>query len=40
MTADGQDACKRGGWKNFNNPVFKNQGECVRFVVSNGKPKP
>jgi hypothetical protein len=35
-----KDDCKRGGWKSFNNPVFKNQGECVRSVVSNGKPKP
>lgn len=22
--------CTNGGWKNFNNPSFKNQGECVR----------
>jgi hypothetical protein len=35
-----KDQCKRGGWRDFNTPVFKNQGECVRFVVSNGKPKP
>jgi hypothetical protein len=35
-----KDECKRGGWQDFNNPVFKNQGECVRSVVSNGKPKP
>lgn len=30
-----KDACKRGGWRDFNNPVFKNQGQCVRLVVSN-----
>ena len=26
------DACKNGGWKNFNSPVFKNQGACVSYV--------
>jgi hypothetical protein len=26
-------ACKKGGWKTFTNPTFKNQGQCVRFVV-------
>jgi len=25
--------CKHGGWKNFNNPTFKNQGQCVSFVA-------
>jgi hypothetical protein len=24
--------CKKGGWKNFNNPPFKNQGQCVAYV--------
>jgi hypothetical protein len=24
--------CKNGGWKNFNNPAFKNQGQCVEYV--------
>jgi hypothetical protein len=24
--------CKKGGWKNFNNPSFKNQGQCVAYV--------
>ena len=32
-----KDQCKDNGWKNFNNPTFKNQGDCVSFVVSNGK---
>ena len=27
--------CKNGGWLNFTNPTFKNQGDCVSFV--NGK---
>ncbi len=26
--------CKKGGWKNFSNPVFKNQGKCVSYVES------
>jgi hypothetical protein len=24
--------CKNNGWKNFTNPTFKNQGQCVEFV--------
>ena len=27
-----KDQCKKGGWKNFNNPPFKNQGQCVSYV--------
>jgi hypothetical protein len=26
------DYCKRGGWMQFNDPVFKNQGDCVSYV--------
>lgn len=26
------DQCKKGGWMQFSNPSFKNQGECVSFV--------
>ncbi len=29
--------CKKGGWKTFNNPVFRNQGDCVSYVQSNGR---
>lgn len=28
-----KDQCKNGGFKNFNNPSFKNQGECVSYVA-------
>jgi hypothetical protein len=28
--------CKRGGWKNFTNPSFKNQGQCVSSVARAG----
>jgi hypothetical protein len=27
-----KDQCKNGGWKTFNNPTFRNQGQCVSFV--------
>jgi hypothetical protein len=29
-----KDQCKKGGWALFNNPVFKNQGDCVSYVSS------
>ena len=32
------DQCKNGGWKTFG--VFKNQGDCVSFVTSNGRNPP
>jgi YVTN family beta-propeller protein len=27
-----KDQCKNGGWENFTNPTFKNQGQCIKFV--------
>jgi hypothetical protein len=33
------DQCKRDGWRNYND-MFKNQGDCVSFVVTNGKNAP
>lgn len=30
-----KEACKKDGWKDFNNPTFKNQGACVSFVQAN-----
>lgn len=32
-----KEMCKKGGWKIFNNPSFKNQGACVSFVESNDR---
>jgi hypothetical protein len=29
-----KDQCKNDGWTSFNNPTFKNQGDCVSYVVS------
>jgi hypothetical protein len=26
-----KDQCKNGGWQTFNNPSFKNQGDCIQF---------
>jgi hypothetical protein len=27
-----KEECKNDGWKKFNNPSFKNQGDCIKFV--------
>jgi hypothetical protein len=32
-SADFSRPCKKGGWKNFTNPTFKNQGQCVKSLV-------
>lgn len=34
LTPVTKDECKKDGWKTFNSPTFKNQGQCVSFVVS------
>lgn len=31
--ATNMNQCKNGGWKLFNNPVYKNQGQCVSSTV-------
>jgi len=31
-----KNECKKDGWKIFDNPSFKNQGDCVSYVQSNG----
>ena len=31
--ADVSRPCKNGGWKTFTNPSFKNQGQCVKYLV-------
>ena len=33
-----KDQCKNGGWRNY--PGFKNQGQCVSFVATDGKHHP
>jgi hypothetical protein len=33
------DMCKKDGWKTFA-PLFKNQGDCVSFVVTGGSNEP
>jgi len=30
-----KDQCKKDGWKTFNNPTFKNQGQCVSYSNHN-----
>lgn len=32
-----KDQCKDGAWQDFNNPTFKNQGDCVSYVATGGK---
>lgn len=34
--------CKKGGWKTFVTPdgTFKNQGDCVSWIATNGKNAP
>lgn len=31
--ADFTRPCKKGGWKSFTSPTFKNQGQCVKYLV-------
>ncbi len=31
-TPTNKDMCKNGGWMNFTNPSFKNQGQCVSYT--------
>lgn len=30
-----KDDCKKQGWESFNNPTFRNQGQCVKWVNHN-----
>lgn len=30
-----KDDCKNGGWQTFNDPAFKNQGDCIHWVNEN-----
>lgn len=32
-----KDACKGDGWKAYDNPGFKNQGDCVSYVSTSGR---
>lgn len=32
LTPTDKDQCKKGGFMNFDNPTFKNQGQCVSYV--------
>ena len=32
--------CKNGGWQTFVSPAFKNQGDCVSWVATNGRNAP
>jgi hypothetical protein len=28
-----ENACKKGGWKHFTNPSFRNQGQCISYAA-------
>jgi hypothetical protein len=32
-----KSACKKGGWRTFTSPRFKNQGDCVSWVATHGR---
>ena len=32
-----KDQCKDGGWMSFNEPAFKNQGDCVSYAATGGR---
>jgi hypothetical protein len=32
-----KDDCKNGQWQNFSSPSYKNQGDCVSNIATNGK---
>ncbi|MES2213287.1 MAG: hypothetical protein V4473_00425 [Patescibacteria group bacterium] len=34
-----KDQCKKGGWMDFNGK-FKNQGDCVSYVATDGRNAP
>src|SRR6266540_1226831 len=35
-----KNQCKKGGWRSFNNPPFKNQGQCVAYYNHHHHPQP
>lgn len=35
LSPTNKDACKKDGWKSFNSPVFRNQGQCVSWANHN-----
>jgi hypothetical protein len=39
-TPTDKDQCKDGGWRLFDSPTFRNQGDCVSFVASGGRSRP
>lgn len=32
-----KDQCKKGGWRDFTSPAFKNQGDCVSYFATGGR---
>lgn len=40
LSPSNKDECKKNGWKSFNSPSFKNQGQCVSWVNHNANTLP
>lgn len=38
-TPESKDQCKKGGWTAFSDPSFKNQGDCVSWLMRSSKAK-
>jgi 5'-nucleotidase len=32
-----REQCMKGGWQDFTNPTFRNQGQCVSYVATNAR---
>lgn len=39
LSPTNKDECKNDGWKNFTNPTFANQGQCIKYVEHNNDHK-
>lgn len=35
ISPSSKNSCKKGGWKTFTNPSYKNQGQCVSTIAKN-----
>ena len=40
LAPESMEECAKGGWQTFTNPSFKNQGDCVSYVTTEGENAP
>lgn len=38
LSPETKEDCKNGGWQQFSDPPFKNQGDCVSYVATRDRP--